>query len=161
MDHAATQSPPAAGHPPAGLASAADPVKNTTATTAPAPHSGPVDTALLGRTSIGLLAVIGVILIAAWLLKRFGTGRGGDSQRLRLIASRSVGNRERIVIMEIEDQWLVLGITPHSINCLHQLSARPPDNPSAPRVRPSFREALAENWRQMGLRGQWPRGPRR
>jgi flagellar protein FliO/FliZ len=78
----------------------------------------------LAQTTIGLLFVLGLLMLLAWLLKRAGLGtnakRGGF---YKVLATSSLGPRERIVLVEVGDTWLVLGITSQSINTLHSMPA--------------------------------------
>lgn len=116
----------------------------------------------IGRTSVGLLVVIGLILVCGALLKRFGPYRKYGDQSLDVVASQSLGPRERVVVVEIDDTWLVLGVTSNNVNTLHTMPARerpaPEDGPVRAR-NPSFREALSENLRRAGSR--FSREPRR
>ncbi|MES1956489.1 flagellar biosynthetic protein FliO [Salinisphaera hydrothermalis] len=115
---------------------------------------------LIGRTSIALIAVIGVILVCAWALKRLGFQRDRASQSLPIVASRSLGQRERVVVIEVEDEWLVLGVTPQNITALHRRPAPAdrdsPDTPHAAPTgaRPTFGQALAENLTRLTGRGR-------
>lgn len=70
---------------------------------------------------LALLLVLAVIGVIAWLLKRFGIGPGNQSNLIKVVAAASVGQRERIVIVEIANAWLVLGVAPGHINLLHQI----------------------------------------
>lgn len=70
---------------------------------------------------LALLLVLAVIGIIAWLLKRFGIGPGNQSNLIKIVAATAVGQRERIVIVEIANNWLVLGVAPGHINLLHQM----------------------------------------
>jgi len=82
---------------------------------------------------IGLAIVLAVILGAAWLLKRVQPARFAGGRLLRMVAQLGVGNRERVVVVEIGDQWLVLGVTASSISTLHTTPrAAVPDKPEAP-----------------------------
>ncbi len=69
---------------------------------------------------LALLLVLAVIGVIAWLLKRFGIGAGNQSNLIKVVAAAAVGQRERIVIVEIANAWLVLGVAPGHINLLHQ-----------------------------------------
>ena len=95
--------------------------------------------------------MIGIILVCAWALKRLGFQRDRASQSLPIVASRSLGQRERVVIIEVEDEWLVLGVTPQNITALHRRPA-PADRNNTGAAdahgfaeRPSFSQALARN----------------
>jgi flagellar protein FliO/FliZ len=70
---------------------------------------------------IGLVAVLLLIAATAWAAKRLGVARGGLSSVLHVVASASVGARERVVVVEVGESWLVLGVAPGSVNALHTL----------------------------------------
>jgi flagellar protein FliO/FliZ len=77
---------------------------------------------------IGLVAVLLLIAGTAWVAKRFGVNRGGTSSLLQVISSASVGTRERVVVVEVGESWLVVGVAPGSVNALMTLprgEARP------------------------------------
>ncbi|WP_153115444.1 flagellar biosynthetic protein FliO [Rhodocyclus tenuis] len=74
------------------------------------------------QTALGLLAVIGVLFFAAYLLRRANGGRGfGASGPLRMVGGLMIGTRERIVVVEIEDTWIVVGLAPGQMRTLHTL----------------------------------------
>ena len=72
----------------------------------------------------GLVLVIALIFALAWLARRLGLQRLGGSPLLKVVASTPVGTRERVVIVETAGTWLVLGVTPSSVNALHTLPAQ-------------------------------------
>ena len=43
---------------------------------------------------------------------------------MKVVSSTSVGQRERVVVVEVAGQWLVLGVTPQNIHTLHTLPAQ-------------------------------------
>lgn len=90
----------------------------------------------LAQTTFGLLFVLGLLMLLAWLLKRTGLTkqqkRGGF---YKVLATSSLGPREKIVLVEIGDTWLVLGMTANNINTLHSMPAgsidlEPTQNPA-------------------------------
>ena len=54
-----------------------------------------------------------------------GRRRLGGSGLLKIVSSAPVGTRERVVVVEVADTWLVLGVTPSQVNTLHTLPAQP------------------------------------
>lgn len=88
------------------------------------------------QVSGALFGIIAFILIAAWLAKRFGlAGKTTNTRDLKVSASASLGSRERVVIVDVEDARLVLGVTASSVNLLHKLPPAPPtrgENAEAP-----------------------------
>jgi flagellar protein FliO/FliZ len=70
---------------------------------------------------IGLVAVLLLIAGTAWVAKRLGVARGGSSSLLHVVATASVGARERVVVVEVGDSWLVVGVAAGSVNALATL----------------------------------------
>jgi flagellar protein FliO/FliZ len=68
---------------------------------------------------MGLALVVGLIVVAAYVLKRVQPGRFAASTILKPVASLSLGARERVVVVEMGDEWLVLGVTAQNITTLH------------------------------------------
>lgn len=80
----------------------------------------------LVQVSGALFGIIVLILAAAWVIKRLGFAPKGTGTRgLKVAASASLGPRERVVIVEVEDARLVLGVTASQINLLHTLPPAP------------------------------------
>ncbi len=70
---------------------------------------------------MGLALVLGLIVLASWLLRRFGAGPAASGSILRIVTAASVGPREKVVLVEVQDSWLVLGVAPGRVSMLHQL----------------------------------------
>lgn len=60
----------------------------------------------------GLILVLGLIAILAWSLRRFHPMNMRTHLPAKIIGTLTLGARERITIIEIADQWLIIGITP-------------------------------------------------
>ena len=86
---------------------------------APAPAISAAGSLL--QVFIGLVAVLLLIAATAWVAKRFGVARGGASNLVQVISSASVGTRERVVVVEVGESWLVVGVAPGSVNALMTL----------------------------------------
>ncbi len=64
---------------------------------------------------------------------------------LRVIAGAAVGQRERVVVVEVGSTWLVLGVAPGSVTALHQMPHIALDAPAAPNaVTPPFAQWLKQ-----------------
>jgi len=70
---------------------------------------------------LGLAVVLAMVLAAAWLLKRFSAVPGGGSGLIRIIGGAPVGQRERVILVEIAGTWLVLGVAPGAVRTLHTM----------------------------------------
>ncbi len=78
------------------------------------------------QVSGALFGIIAFILIIAWIAKRFGVaGKTAAGRGLKVSASTTLGPRERVVIVDVEDARLVLGVTASNINVLHKLPPAP------------------------------------
>lgn len=90
------------------------------------PPSSVISTENLLQLSAGLLIVLAFIVLIAWLLKKIEFNLANRAGLLKIIASIGVGQKERVVVIEIEDTQLVLGVTPGQINLLHQINRKTP-----------------------------------
>jgi flagellar protein FliO/FliZ len=95
----------------------------------------------------GLLLVLGLLLGTLWLLKRISQPRGSAAGLLRVIAGISVGARERVVILELGNSWLVLGVAPGHISTLAEIPRQEvPTSPEIPTGRdfPAWLKQMVE-----------------
>jgi len=83
------------------------------------------------QTLFGLLAVLAVIGALAWVVRRINPVGRSASRLIDQVASAPLGPRERVVVLEIGTQWLVLGVTPRAVTCLHTMPRG--ELPAAPR----------------------------
>jgi flagellar protein FliO/FliZ len=94
----------------------------------------PALTGGLLQATLGLALVLAMILAVAWAAKRLAPGTlRGTGVPLTIVASQSVGQRERVVVVEVADQWLVLGVAPGRVSALSTLpkGTLPTPSPSA------------------------------
>jgi len=88
------------------------------------------DTSVSGnllQTTFGLLLVLALIAAVAWLFKRFGNYQVGVQGKMKIVGGVSLGARERVVLLQVGDSQLLLGVAPGQIRTLHVL-----DKPLAP-----------------------------
>ncbi len=65
-----------------------------------------------------LILVLALMVGAAWLLKRFNVAGANSGEAIKIVGGIAVGSRERIVVVEVADQWIVVGVCSGSINAL-------------------------------------------
>lgn len=70
---------------------------------------------------LGLTVVLAVMALIAWALKRMLPGVGGQQSVVRIVGSVSVGSRERVVVVEVADRWIVVGVAPGQVNGIANL----------------------------------------
>ncbi len=86
-------------------------------------------------TTQTVVTVVAFVLLLAlvpsaikWLQARSARGLGTSGSGTRLVSAVAVGPHQRVVTVEVGPSdartWLVLGVTPQSISCLHQIAAQ-------------------------------------
>ena len=99
------------------LALAADPVR-------PVPIPPPataVSSGSIVQVIFSLLFVLAAIVFVAWILKRINQPLNAAGSALKVVSGVAVGQRERIVLVEVNDTWLVVGVAPGQVNALHTM----------------------------------------
>ncbi|WP_425515867.1 flagellar biosynthetic protein FliO [Stenotrophomonas acidaminiphila] len=86
---------------------------------------------------MALLAVLALIVGLGWLLKRMPGSGFRPAEGLKLVASLNVGAKERVVVVEVNGQQLLLGVTGGGISALHTLPEPLP--PLAPATLPNLK----------------------
>jgi flagellar protein FliO/FliZ len=81
----------------------------------------PAVTGGLLQAVFGLAVVLALIWGAAWVMRRLQPNIGTQHGALKLIASQGVGQRERIVVVEVGEQWLVVGVAPGNVSAIATL----------------------------------------
>ncbi|MGS0743885.1 flagellar biosynthetic protein FliO [Glaciimonas sp. GG7] len=92
----------------------------TTHTAVQAPSWG--TTGLL-QVGFGLALIIGLIFLCTWIARRLGLQKLGNGRLVKVVASTNIGQRERVVVVEVGSTWLVLGVTSGQISSLHSMPA--------------------------------------
>lgn len=72
-------------------------------------------------TLVSLVVVLAAIGVVAFLAKRFSPGNASQPRMMRVVNQLPLGPREKISIVELDDQWLVLGVTSQQITVLSQM----------------------------------------
>ena len=74
-----------------------------------------------------LCALMSLPFLIEHLKKRYGLKLPGTSGPSRLVSTLSLGPQQKVVTVEVGPEnarvWLVLGVTPQSIQCLHTTPA--------------------------------------
>jgi flagellar protein FliO/FliZ len=70
---------------------------------------------------VSLLLILGGFVLVAWLVRRW-MPRGAQVGLVKVVGAISVGPRERVVVVEVDDTWLVLGVGAGQVRQLHAMS---------------------------------------
>ncbi|STR26295.1 Flagellar protein fliO [Janthinobacterium lividum] len=126
----ASETPPAAATAPA-VSPAASPAAALPAMPPGAPATmAPTSSAgSLLQTILALMFVLALLIGLAWFMKRYGPKVMGGNNKMRVVSSLNLGGRERIVLVEVADQWIVVGASPGRINALATMPRQEGDLP--------------------------------
>lgn len=108
----------------------------------------------VGYVTVALALVLALIYGAAWLLRRVKTFNGISKSSMNVVEAISVGPKERVVLVRVKGQQVLLGVSPGRVNMLLDMGkaddAITPDPSSLekPAQLPSFKQLLK---RSMGL----------
>jgi flagellar protein FliO/FliZ len=86
----------------------------------PAAEAVPAPAAGLAQVTLSLLLVLGAVFAAAWLMRRLrGPGRAAAEGAIVVLADRVVGSRERVVLLQVGSEKLLVGVAPGNVRMLH------------------------------------------
>jgi flagellar protein FliO/FliZ len=97
---------------------AAEEVKTETAKTL---STSPIPSGALLETATGLVLILALIFGLAWLIRRTGKFQANANGEIKMIASLSLGTRERAVLLEVAGERLLVGVTTQQVQTLHIL----------------------------------------
>ena len=120
---------------------AAEPVAQAAAAAAPVVSSG--IGGQLTQLVLGLLLVVGLIFVLAWLMRRVQNIGPGNAQVIEMIGSRALGPRDRLVLVQVGEEQILLGLTPGRITPLHVLKT-PVNVDQTQSATPEFAQRLME-----------------
>ncbi len=73
---------------------------------------------------LSLIIVVGVIIALGWFYSRSRFISGGGADLITIVATRPLGPKERLMVVEVADQQLLIGMTSTGANTLHVLDKR-------------------------------------
>lgn len=97
----------------------------------------------LTQLVLGLLLVVGLIFVLAWLMRRVQRIGPGNGQVIEMIGSSALGPRDRLVLVQVGEEQILLGITPGRITPLHVLKS-PVEVARTEAATPEFAQRLME-----------------
>jgi flagellar protein FliO/FliZ len=73
----------------------------------------------VAQTLLGLVAVLAAIVGLAWLLRRAGRLPAGAQSVIRVLGGARMGARERVVLVQVGETQMLLGVAPGRVQTLH------------------------------------------
>lgn len=87
--------------------------------------------AALGQITVSLMVVLAVLFAFGFILKKINSIHLPSKSGVKVISSTSVGPKERVVVVQMQDTWLVLGVAPGHVSLLNKTDAIVPPEPVA------------------------------
>lgn len=87
----------------------------------PSIHQPDVGTGLI-QVTLGLFVVLIIIGAAAWLTRRFGHFQTTAGGALRIVGGLHLSAREKLIVVQVGEEQLLLGVAPGRVSRLHVLS---------------------------------------
>ena len=79
-----------------------------------------VGAAQVGEVLAALILVIVAIVAASWLMRRVSGVNMRSNVAIRVLAALPLGQRERVILVEVGQTQLLLGVSANGINRLHE-----------------------------------------
>jgi flagellar protein FliO/FliZ len=76
------------------------------------------------RMVAGLVIVLGLLGATAWVSRRFRAGSGARGGLVEIITGMSLGNRERVVLLKVGGDQVLVGISPSGLRTLHVIGRK-------------------------------------
>lgn len=86
------------------------------------PAVDPVSSTYLVKITMGLAFIIVLIFVLAWVMKKMQLAPQSGSPMIKILSAISVGSRDRIALLEVGEEQILVGLTPGRIQKLHTLS---------------------------------------
>lgn len=68
-----------------------------------------------------MIIIVGIIVVLGWFYSRSRFMSGGASDLINVVATRSLGPKERLMVVEVAGQQLLVGMTTAGVQTLHVL----------------------------------------
>lgn len=86
---------------------------------------------------VGLAIVLLVLAGISWLMKKYMPGVNHQQSVIRVVGGTSLGTRERVVVLEVADRWIVVGVGGGQMTALANLEAGQATTPTAEDQQPA------------------------
>ena len=80
--------------------------------------AAPDSAASLLTVLLSLVLILGGFVAVAWFVRRYLPGMGAQGA-VKVVGTTAVGARERVVVVEVDDTWLLLGVGGGNVRLLH------------------------------------------
>lgn len=115
---------------------------------------GVTSTAGLIKWLLSTVAILGIIFVLAYVLKKSRLVQRTTGSSMTLIGQMAVGPKERLVQIKVGERYLLLGVTPQNVNLVADLSSDFAKEPQVKEKRSKQKSTKQEFLNQASLRAQ-------
>jgi flagellar protein FliO/FliZ len=98
----------------------------------------------LTQLMLGLLVVLAVIVALAWVVRRVQQAAPRGGQVIDIVSARALGPRDRLVLVQVGDEQVLLGVSPGRITSLHVMKEPVRSPARSEQATPEFAQRLME-----------------
>lgn len=78
------------------------------------------------RMIAGLAFVVIIIFLLSWILKKIQTAGFAYNPIMKIVTGMSLGGREKLMIVEVNGRYLLLGVAQGSVTLIHDFGTEKP-----------------------------------
>ena len=97
---------------------------------------------------LSTLVVVAAIVALGWAYSRSKFAVSGTRDVINIVSSRALGTKERLLLIEVADQQLLVGMTASQVQTLHVFDKPVVDSSAASLAPSSFAERLRSTMRE-------------
>jgi len=105
-------------------------------------HVEPLSLGSVFSVMLGLALVLALLFAAAWLVRRLQRVQPRSEGAIQLVAQLPVGIKERLLVVRVGDENVLIGVAPGQIRSLHVWQGGLPAGEPAQPVGPAFLDHL-------------------
>jgi len=109
-------------------------------------HVEPLSWGSIFSVMLGLALVLGLLLATVWLIRRLQQIQPQSQNAIQIVAQLPIGMKERLMIIRVGDENVLVGCTAGQIRTLHVWQGSAPQ-PSAPAAQTPSGAAFMEQLR--------------
>ena len=87
------------------------------------PGVDPLSSGYLFKLTLGLVGIVLLIFALAWLMKKMQLTQFSQNGLIQIVSAISVGHRDRIALIQVGEEQVLVGLTPGRIHTLHTLKS--------------------------------------
>lgn len=87
------------------------------------PAVDPLSSTYLLKLTTGLVFIVLLIFALAWLMKKMQLTQHSQHGLIHIVSAISVGHRDRIALIQVGDEQILVGLTPGRMQKLHTLKS--------------------------------------